>query len=163
MRSAPPAFPVLDEVRASAATEGVLVEARILGGHLLRFAIHRLALAAVVATLLDAGRRLPPGQPVAPAAMVGADAVGIAETEDGQPLLVLETGGSTLSYALPAASLAALGVALRQAFPLPGGEFGELVHHVFGWLDKEGGAEPALRRYWRSVAAERRRRLKEPR
>jgi hypothetical protein len=44
-----------------------------------------------------------------------------------------------------------------------GKPFGELVHHVFGWLDKEGGAEPALRRYWRSVAAERRRRLKEPR
>ena len=44
-----------------------------------------------------------------------------------------------------------------------GKPFGELVHHVFGWLGKEVGAEPALRRYWRSVAAERRRRIKEPR
>ena len=41
--------------------------------------------------------------------------------------------------------------------------FGELIHHVFGWLDKEVGAEPALRRYWQSVAAERRRRTKKPR
>jgi len=43
-----------------------------------------------------------------------------------------------------------------------GKPFGALVHHVFGWLDKEVGAEAALRRYWRSVAAERHRRLKEP-
>jgi hypothetical protein len=41
--------------------------------------------------------------------------------------------------------------------------FGELIHHVFGWLDKEVGAEAALRRYWQSVAAERRRRTKKPR
>lgn len=41
--------------------------------------------------------------------------------------------------------------------------FGALVHHVFGWLGKEVGAEPALRRYWQSVAAERRRGIKEPR
>ena len=123
MSSSSSAFPVLDEVRARATTDGVLVEASTLEGHLLRFAIHRLALAAVAATLLDAGRRLPTAQPVAPAALVHADAVGLAHTEEGQPLLVLETGGSTLSYALPAASLAALGEGLRQAFPLPGGEF----------------------------------------
>ena len=41
--------------------------------------------------------------------------------------------------------------------------FGALVHHVFGWLDKEVGAEAALRRYWQSVAAESCRRIKEPR
>ena len=44
-----------------------------------------------------------------------------------------------------------------------GKPFGELVHHVFGWFDKEVGAEAALRRYWQLVAAERRRRIKEPR
>ena len=34
--------------------------------------------------------------------------------------------------------------------------FGELVHLVFGWLGQENGAEPALRRYWQSFAAEQR-------
>ncbi len=34
--------------------------------------------------------------------------------------------------------------------------FGQLVHHVFGWLDLEN-ASSCLRRYWRAVAAERRR------
>jgi hypothetical protein len=44
-----------------------------------------------------------------------------------------------------------------------GRPFGALVHHVFDWLGKEAGAEAALRRYWQSVAAERRRRTKKPR
>ena len=122
MSSTALAFPVLDEVRARAATDSILVEATTLEGHLLRFAVHRLALAAVAATLLDAGRRLATQQPVAPAALVQTDAVGLAQTDQGQPLLVLESGGIALSYALPAASLAALGEALREAFSLPGEE-----------------------------------------
>lgn len=111
------AYPVLDELRASATGEGVLVEARTLEGEVLRFAIHRLALAAVVATLLDAGRRAPPDEPVAPAARVVAEAVGLSVSEEGEPLLVLETGGAALSYALPPARMAALGRAMVAAFP----------------------------------------------
>ncbi len=113
----PARFPVLDELRASAAEEGILVEARTLEGEVLRFAIHRLALAAVVATLLEAGRRMPPGAQAAPAARVEADAVGLAESEAGETLLVLETGGAALSYAVPAAPMAALGQALAAACP----------------------------------------------
>ena len=109
-------FPVLDELRASAAAEGVLVEARTLEGEVLRFAVHRLALAAVAATLLDAGRRMPAARPVAPAARVGVEAVGLALSEEGEPLLVLETGGAALSYAVPPARMAALGEALVAAF-----------------------------------------------
>jgi hypothetical protein len=112
-------FPVLDELRAQAAEEGVLVEARTLEGAVLRFAVHRLALAAVAATLLDAGRRLPPATIPAPAARLGADAVGLTASEEGEPLLVLESGGAALCYALPPASLAAFGIALREAFPEP--------------------------------------------
>jgi hypothetical protein len=41
-----------------------------------------------------------------------------------------------------------------------GTPFGALVHHIFSWVGQETAAEPALRRYWRSVAAERRRRSK---
>ena len=111
------AFPVLEEWRASAVAEGVLVEARTLEGAVLRFAIHRLALAAFAATLLDAGRRMPEAGPVAPAARVGAEAVGLALSEQGEPLLVLETGGAALSYAVPPDRMAALGQALAAAFP----------------------------------------------
>lgn len=114
-------FPVVDEFRASAATEGVLVEARTLEGAVLRFAIHRLALAAVTATLLQTGSRLPPGSSVAPAARVDAKATGITMSEDGEPLLVLEAGGAVLCWALPRDSLAALGQALSDAFPLQPG------------------------------------------
>jgi len=67
-------FPLVDELRASATPEGVLVEARTLEGEVLRFALHRLTLAAVVATLLDAGRRVPEGGAVAPAARADGSA-----------------------------------------------------------------------------------------
>ncbi|MBY0338452.1 MAG: hypothetical protein K2X11_17690 [Acetobacteraceae bacterium] len=116
--SAAETFPVLDELRAAPSSEGLLVEAATLEGGVLRFGVHRLAVAAVAATLLDAARRVPPGDRSAPAARVALDAAGVALSEKGDVLLVLEAGGAALAYALSPSLAAELSRALGDAFRL---------------------------------------------
>ncbi|MDB5415684.1 MAG: hypothetical protein JWR10_4019 [Rubritepida sp.] len=96
-------WPVLDSLRATVSSdgEGLLVEVATLEGEVLRFGLHRLALGAVVSCLLDAARHAPPTGATAPAARVAADAAGVTLSETGETLLVLETGGTALAYALP--------------------------------------------------------------
>jgi len=109
-------WPVLDGFRATPSSEGegVLVEVQTTEGAMLRFGMHRLAVGAVVACLLEVARRAPPGIPPGPAARVAADAVGVALSDAGETLLVFETGGAALSYALPPDALAELARGLRQ-------------------------------------------------
>ncbi|PZW50830.1 hypothetical protein C8P66_10143 [Humitalea rosea] len=109
-------WPVLDGFRASLSPEGdgLRVEVQTTEGAVLRFGMDHRAVSAVVACLLDVARRAPPGIPPGPAARVAADAVGVALSDAGEALLVFETGGAALSYALPPDALAELARGLRQ-------------------------------------------------
>lgn len=101
---------VLDELRAvpNTAGDGVIVEVRGVDGRIARIGIHRLAVGAVAACLLEAVHRAPTSPFKAPSARVPADAVGVTRSEDGETLLVLETGSVSLAYALSKEALSGI-------------------------------------------------------
>ena len=116
-------IPVLDELRAAPTSDGqgVVVEISALDGRHLAFGMHRIAVGAVAASLLDALARAPAPELTAPPVRVPVDAAGIMLSEHGETLLVLETGGAALAYALSPAVLAQLCAAIAAASSLPPG------------------------------------------